>query len=174
MFILISGTARSGKSSYAERRLYDMNSRVKIYIATAQIYDDEMLSRVRLHQARRKDLGFTTIERTHNLGELDIPEGACVMIEGLTTWTANEMFRAEGVFMDAGQKVYQDFRRLKEKAENIIVVADDIFSDGIIYDDMTEAYRKTLAGLEITFAREADEVIEVIAGIPFSYKKLFA
>lgn len=171
MFILISGTARSGKSSYAERRLYDMNSGVKIYIATAQIYDDEMLSRVRLHQDRRRDLGFTTIERTHDLGRLNIPEGACVMVEGLTTWTANEMFRPEGVFIDAGRKIYHDFRRLKDRAANIIVVADDIFSDGITYDDTTEAYRKILAGLEITLAHEADEVIEVVAGIPFSCKK---
>lgn len=170
MFILISGAARSGKSSYAEQRLYGMDGSIKLYVATAEIYDDEMLSRVELHRQRRQNLGFTTIERTRGLGGLDIPEGACVMIEGLATWTANEMFRPEGVFMEAGRKVYDDFMRLKGKAENIIAVADDIFSDGITYDDTTELYRRTLAGLMIKLAREADEVIEVFAGIPVSCK----
>ena len=48
---LILGGARSGKSAFAESLFTGQDE--PIYIATAQIYDDEMADRVRLHQARR-------------------------------------------------------------------------------------------------------------------------
>ena len=170
MFILISGTTRSGKSSYAEQRLLGLNGSTKLYIATAKVYDDEMRLRVALHQERRKGLGFTTIERPHDLGGVIVPDGADVMVEGLTTWTANEMFSDDSVNFGAGEKVYSDFRILRERAENIIVVADDIFSDWRTYDDTTETYMKVLAGLTVRLAGEADEVIECFVGLPVSYR----
>lgn len=169
MFILISGMTRSGKSAYAENILSGRN---KLYIATARVYDDEMRSRVLLHQARRRDMGFTTIERTHDLAGVNIPDGVNILIEGLTTWTANEMFRLDGsIYADAGLKVYDDFKHIREKAGTIILVADDIFCDWRTYDDMTERYMKTLAELEIALARDADEVIECFAGLPLCYRK---
>ena len=163
MFILISGTSGSGKSSYAEDRLQSLTGE-KIYIATAKVYDAEMAERVRKHKARREGKGFTTIERSRNLGELEIPEDSCVLIEALTTWLANEMF--EGGDCD----LFADFQKLKAKAKHIILVTDYIFADGIIYGDATENYIKKLAELTIKFAAEADEVIECFAGLIYNYK----
>ncbi|MBQ1417335.1 MAG: bifunctional adenosylcobinamide kinase/adenosylcobinamide-phosphate guanylyltransferase, partial [Selenomonas sp.] len=50
--ILVTGGARSGKSSFAEKLAADMGCSVG-YIATAQIYDEEMRYRVKLHRERR-------------------------------------------------------------------------------------------------------------------------
>ena len=164
MFILISGTSGSGKSSYAENRLQGFTSKNKIYIATAKVYDSEMAQRVENHKARRKGKGFITIERSRNLGGLEIPEDSCVLVEALTTWLANEMF--EGGDCD----LFADFQKLKAKAKHIILVTDYIFADGIIYDEATENYIKKLAELTIKFAAEADEVIECFAGLIYNYR----
>ena len=50
--ILVTGGARSGKSAFAERYVASLGEKVA-YIATAEIYDEEMAYRVQLHQKRR-------------------------------------------------------------------------------------------------------------------------
>jgi adenosylcobinamide kinase / adenosylcobinamide-phosphate guanylyltransferase len=62
--ILVTGGARSGKSTYAERLAAQLaeplGGRVT-YIATSQAYDDEMAQRVRTHQSSRPET-WTTVE----------------------------------------------------------------------------------------------------------------
>ena len=50
--ILVTGGARSGKSSFAEKYAARHGQRIA-YIATAQVYDEEMAYRVSLHKKRR-------------------------------------------------------------------------------------------------------------------------
>jgi len=48
----VLGGARSGKSAYAEKLATDSGLEV-VYIATAQVYDDEFAERIQHHQQRR-------------------------------------------------------------------------------------------------------------------------
>ena len=50
--ILVLGGARSGKSAFAEE-LIDQSGLSKVYLATGQVFDDEMKRRVGLHKDRR-------------------------------------------------------------------------------------------------------------------------
>ena len=170
MIIFIAGMTRSGKSEYAEHRAFALGRNMqKVYIATAEIRDSEMMRRVELHKARRAEMGFMTIERSHDLGSIDLPECACVLLESLSVWLANEMFTCSGVNHNAGEKVYEDFLALSSRAGHIVVVSDDIFSDGRKYDELTEEYLRMLGGLHVKIAALADEVIECISGIPVQY-----
>ena len=169
MMILIIGGARSGKSEYAERRAMQLSDR-RVYVATSEVFDEEMAHRVELHRSRREGLGFTTIERARDLGGLELPEGCCVLIESLSVWLANEMFGAEGVDVRAGEKVYSEVLSLRERAEHVVLVSDDVFSDGVSYDDLTEKWRRELGRLHVRLAVLADEVVEVVAGLPVIYK----
>ena len=172
MFIFIAGMTRSGKSQYAELRAAELGrDSQKIYVATAEIHDTEMLRRVDLHRKRRKGMGFTTIERYRDLGELVLPENACVLIESLSVWTANEMFTASGVNHSAGEKVCADFMKIFGQVKDIVLVSDDVFSDGAEYDSLTEEYMRILGGLHVKLAAAADEVIEVVSGLPVFYKR---
>ena len=172
MIILIFGTSSSGKSRYAESRLSELSGSPKIYAAMSEVHDAEMMRRVEIHRAMRADKGFFTIEQPRNLGLAKIPAGSSVMIESLTAWTANEMFTADGV-KDCGhvaEKILADLSLLRERVKDIVIVADDIFSDGGEYDSLTENYVRTLAKLLRKIAADADEVTEVIAGMPVRYK----
>jgi len=57
---LILGGAASGKSAYAEK-LIAASAAPKVYLATAQAFDDEMKGKIAAHRAQRGD-GWTTIE----------------------------------------------------------------------------------------------------------------
>ena len=54
MIILVTGGARSGKSSFAEKLALKLGGGRAAYIATAQVFDDEMAYRVQLHKERRE------------------------------------------------------------------------------------------------------------------------
>ena len=49
--VLVTGGARSGKSRFAEQYAAKYGKKIA-YLATAQIYDEEMRYRVKLHQQR--------------------------------------------------------------------------------------------------------------------------
>ncbi len=130
------------------------------------------MSRVKIHQAMRKDKGFITIEQPRDLGRVKFPAGTSLMIESLTAWTASEMFTADGV-KDSGHvagKILADLSVIRERVNDVVIVADDIFSDGGEYDSLTENYVRTLADLLRKIAALADEVTEIFAGLPITYK----
>ena len=170
MYIFIAGMTRSGKSEFAEHRACELGRDCpRVYVATAGIHDSEMQRRAELHRLRRAGMGFITIERTRDLGELDLPGDACVLVESLTVWTANEMFTESGVNHSAGEKVYRDFMSLRERVRHVVLVSDDLFSDGVSYDALTEEYLRLLGGLHVRLAAHADEVYEIVSGIPLRY-----
>ena len=55
--IFVTGGTRSGKSKFAEKLALKIGGGKAAYIATAQIFDDEMAHRVKLHKERRKEIG---------------------------------------------------------------------------------------------------------------------
>jgi len=57
MLIFITGGARSGKSAFAEQYAAKRGKQ-GVYIATAQLYDDEMRERARLHREQRQASGL--------------------------------------------------------------------------------------------------------------------
>src|SRR6266550_3869614 len=65
--ILITGGARSGKSKYAEDRVLKMGRR-RLYLATAEAKDEEMVQRIAAHKKRRGD-SWTTIEEPVEMAE---------------------------------------------------------------------------------------------------------
>ncbi|WP_394835058.1 bifunctional adenosylcobinamide kinase/adenosylcobinamide-phosphate guanylyltransferase [Pendulispora rubella] len=92
-FSLIGGGARSGKSAFALRRALQRGPE-RIFIATAQAFDDEMRARIDRHIAERGS-DFTTLEAPHDLDEvmrrLALPPTRpdVVVVDCLTLWLSN-------------------------------------------------------------------------------------
>ncbi|CDL56819.1 Adenosylcobinamide-phosphate guanylyltransferase [Klebsiella pneumoniae] len=70
MLTLVTGGARSGKSRHAEALIADAPQ--VLYIATSQIFDDEMAARIQHHRDGRP-AHWRTAERWQQLDELITP-----------------------------------------------------------------------------------------------------
>ena len=76
--ILITGGARSGKSSHAEKLALSL-SPTPVYLATARIWDEEFRQRVIRHQQRRGP-EWTNIEeraKPSSINRKDCPDRLC-------------------------------------------------------------------------------------------------
>jgi adenosylcobinamide kinase/adenosylcobinamide-phosphate guanylyltransferase len=86
---LILGGARSGKSAFAERQA-EISGLPVTYIATAQVWDEEMAARVRHHQERRPE-HWCLVESPFHLAETlkaRAASGHCIIVDCLTLWLA--------------------------------------------------------------------------------------
>ena len=178
MLIFISGASKSGKSSFAEKKLSQLAEKYnlqKIYLATSKVYDSEFLKRIENHKLMRKNKNFITIEKSQDLNEIIniIPENSAVLLESLSTLAANEMFhdneiiKPETVF----DKIYSDISEIISKVKILFIVSDDIFSDGILYDSLTEQYIKLLGNLHVRLANESDEIYEAFSSIIINHER---
>ena len=175
MHILISGGCKNGKSSLAQDLACEYAKKTgcsPIYFATMIPQDREDEERIEKHRADRKDMGFITIECGKNLSETikNMEAGRVVLFDSLTALVANELFDQSTVIPNLfrnpslPEKLKSDLSALIEKSDSVIFVSDSIFSDGKIYDETTELYRRILAETENFIAQKCDKVVEMVAG----------
>ena len=141
----------------------------RIYVATMQVWDAESRKRVERHRAMRAGKGFRTVERPVRLGEMPVPEGAVVLLEDLSNLAANEWFDG-GDRAGVPERVLTGIRKLRDRSSTVVVVTNELFSDGVCYDPETAAYLACLAQLNRVIAAQADRVYEVVCGIPVCWK----
>ena len=167
--ILISGGSGSGKSAYAESRAVSMHKKgggSLIYAATMMIYDEESRQRVERHRQMRAGKGFVTQEVPVNIVSLPANSGDTVLVECLSNLLANEMYEPSGAGESCSDAIVNGLRCLLERGVRLVIVTNEVFSDGIRYDDSTMLYLERLGKINVSLAEMADEVIEVVAGIP--------
>ncbi len=170
MFILVTGGAASGKSAYGES-LLDGWRGPKYYVATMLIQDEESVQRVARHRAARMGKGFFTLERGLDLAGLRLPElGAGVLVECLSNLVANERFSPHGAGERAKEAVLKGMDTLLDQAPLVVVVTNEVFSDGVSYDPDTQDYLRLLGELNTALAKRADHVVEVVCGLPVFHK----
>lgn len=196
MIILVIGGSASGKSEYAESRMMDWENRV--YFATMLPYGRESERTILRHRLLRKGKGFQTIECGAGLTQIEIDPEQAILLEDLPNLVANELYAEENGLTDGWsddldnpdlwvdesvlemqtvdtveeppeERIEEDLKHLMQ-AKHLVIVTGDIFADGIDYDAETEKYRKLLARTNQWVARYADEVYEVIHGIPVKRK----
>ena len=171
MITLVSGGAASGKSEYAESLVLRSQASCRVYVATMEVWDAEGRARVERHRLMRKDKGFQTVEAPYDLAHAPIPADGVALLECLSNLCANECFGSGGQGMDgAYDRIRQGIRHLTEVSRDVVIVTNELFSDGITYPKETEQYLDILARLNREIAAEADQVWEVCCGIPICWK----
>lgn len=169
MLTLISGGSASGKSDYAERLILTSSARPRIYAATMEVLDEESRRRVARHRAMRAERDFVTLECPRDLAGADIPRGSAVLLECMSNLTANECFGPKG-FDGAAERILDGVDRAVERACDVVIVTNELFGDGNIYDQWTDAYLKVLGEVNRRIAARADRVVEVVCGLPVCWK----
>ena len=176
MMTLIIGGSGSGKSAYAEDYMVSISEdRKKYYIATMQIYDEEGKRKVERHRMLRGGKGFSTIEQPIDIGKAaeKMEDGErTALLECISNLTANEMFLEEihGTEEAITEKIVGGIAVLNRELTHLVIVSNNVFEDGNVYDKTTMAYIRAMGRINQKLAEMADEVVEVVVGIPIVIK----
>lgn len=170
MLILVTGGSGSGKSEFAENLAVSFQKKPLIYIATMIPFDEETKRKISRHQSMRESKEFTTMECFTDLDCLSGMEHSVVLLECLSNLLANEMYKNEEAKDHPVEKVMKGIMNVKSQAEHMVVVSNEVFSDGVSYDRETTQYIKCLGNINKKLAEIADQVIEVVYSIPIYYK----
>lgn len=170
--VLATGGSRSGKSAFAERYAAKFGKKIA-YVATAQVYDDEMQHRVDLHQARRPS-EWRTYECPF-AAETAIREASAehdmILFDCITLYITNVLLKdyREHEIAKHYEIVETAVQKLIEAASasmaTIVFVTNEVGSGIVPGDALSREYRD-LAGLANQLVAEAaDEVYLVTCGI---------
>ena len=169
MLTMLIGGSGSGKSAYGEKLAARMPL-PRYYIAAMRPYGEESLARIRRHRAQRADLGFETIDRYTNVGGLVLNRRGIALLECLCNLTANEMFDEDGAGDGAAESVLCGVEALHGQMDHLIVITNDVGSDGGRYGEGTMRYMRTLGKINALLGKRADHVAELVGGIPLWLK----
>ena len=122
--ILVTGSARSGKSEWAEQLAAQSGKRVH-YVATAQIdvTDQEWQDRIAQHQQRRPS-NWQTLHVPIDLNSVLVAATTsdCLLIDSLGTWLANLLEQDELTWQQTSQALLHQLRQTKAQ---VILVAEE-------------------------------------------------
>ena len=169
MIVFITGGAKNGKSSLAQRLAVELSGGgPRYYVATMIPVDEEDRERIRRHIADRDGMGFETVECGRDiLSCLDkADKTGSFLLDSVTALLMNELFLPPDYSLDpeAGEKCAGELTELSRRVANIVLVSDYIYSDAARYDEVTEGYRRALAFIDRQLAAVSDVVLELSGG----------
>lgn len=175
--ILITGGARSGKSSYAVQLAAESRRRV-VYVATAEPLDAEMTKRIDQHRAERPPSWHTIEEPLHPCRaarEAAAPD-SFVILDCLTLWVSNLLTdfdsKHEPAAAPARSAALEDLQCLRDlPTDAAVAVVTNEVGLGIVPDNaLARAYRDLLGEVNQELALRADEVQLMVSGIALRLK----
>ncbi|MFC3630051.1 bifunctional adenosylcobinamide kinase/adenosylcobinamide-phosphate guanylyltransferase [Paracoccus angustae] len=164
--ILITGGARSGKSTFAEGVTLSL-ARPALYIATAEARDAEMTDRIARHQARR-GADWTTLAEPLALSQVlkETDGGPPRLVDCLTLWLSNLMLA--GHDLEAAVAGLTDL--LPRLASPVVMVTNEV-GWGIVPDNaLARAFRDAAGIANQRVAEACDELWLCVAGQPLRIK----
>jgi adenosylcobinamide kinase/adenosylcobinamide-phosphate guanylyltransferase len=168
MLILITGGVKSGKSRRAIEIAKSEWTFPVSFIATAEVMDEEMRSRIEKHRQERKDLagseGFVTIEEPLELDKAIAASGSRALVDCIPMWVNNLMYYEREKDFDS---ILETFLK---NGKDCIVVTNETGMGNIPFDEYTRRYNRLLAEVNRRIAAAADRVELLVCGIPLRVK----
>ena len=173
MKTLVIGGARSGKSAYAERQA-ELTGLPVTYIATAQVWDEEMCARVRRHQERRPD-HWCLVEEPFHLTETlrsRAASGHCVIVDCMTLWLA------QWICPDCKPPADGDWERertallelIPTLPGKIILVSNEVGMGIVPLGELNRRFQDEQGRLNQALAAACEHVVFMAAGLPLVMK----
>ena len=181
--ILILGGARAGKSAYAERLVTYYGPRA-LYVATAEVRDDEMRARIQAHRARRPP-NWTTLEAPRDVGAALLslkPAADAILLDCLTLLVTNLVLAHAGdgemvapeVEEAADAAVAAEVDALLDAKSQLglpmVVVSNEVGLGLVPPYPLGRLYRDVLGRANQHLAAAADRVYLLVAGMPMTLK----
>ncbi len=175
--ILILGGVRSGKSTAAEQMARQIGGENVLFVATAEAGDDEMRERIAAHRSQRSP-AWQTLEAplkvAARLRELDLP--TVVLVDCITLLASNILLTlpedcAQSDANDAILAEIDDLLSLLPGQDSTWIVISNEVGMGVVPPSrLGRLYRDALGLANQRLARAADEVILMVAGLPWTLK----
>ncbi len=181
--ILITGGARSGKSTFAESTAKSLGENV-LYVATAIPVDGEMRARIKRHREQRP-ANWVTIEAHRDLHAFIKPEvyGKCaVLIDCITVMITNILFdenvnwenAEDGDIADLESRVNIQIGNLLDLVKDmeiVFILVTNELGMGMVPEYYSGRVFRDIAGrVNQRLASAADEVYFCVSGIPLRIK----
>mmetsp|Transcript_20642 Transcript_20642/g.32501 ORF Transcript_20642/g.32501 Transcript_20642/m.32501 type:complete len:337 (-) Transcript_20642:200-1210(-) len=184
---LVTGGARSGKSSYAQN-LCEKTCPNPIYLATSKVWDDDFKDRVKRHQNERGDNWTTIEEPLHPSKHSDKFGSKAILVDCLTLWLTN-YFMELGAFTEpdgdkdakanenddkigdaseqALEKTKAEFNKMITQWDATFVFVTNEIGSGLHADNAASRKFVDAQGwLNQYVSSKADMVIHMVAGVP--------
>lgn len=190
--VLVTGGARSGKSTFAEGLCLRLSKNNVVYIATGIAFDDEMKERIKKHRQQRPSVWYTleaytelavhlyTLLKSTQKDNKNIFD--CALLDCLTIMTNNVMMDliedwddiTDEHAMIIETKIKTEIKNLfdfcTENDIHLIIVTNEV-GMGIVPEYKSARYFRDIAGRVNQYtAMLADEVYLCVSGIPVKIK----
>lgn len=181
--ILVTGGARSGKSSFAESLCKSQNNKTA-YIATSVAFDDEMKNRVKKHQESRpkewktyeiyKDI-YSIVEELDQKYNTVIMDCITLMVNNLMFTYNIEMDKATSEELNELENyIKNQLTKLLEavKKTNLyfVIVSNEIGMGIVPENKLSRIYGDFVGRANQLIGKYSDEVYLVVSGIPMKVK----
>ena len=181
--VVVTGGARSGKSTFAEKLAKDCNCDV-VYIATSIPFDDEMKARIKKHVEQRS-ANWKTVEaykdldkhlaKNNNLPVVYLLDCITIMITNLMLDTSYDWDKVSQQEIDCVEAyIRQEMEKLlkvvDEKDTTFILVTNEVGMGIVPENKLSRIFRDIAGRVNQMLAQAADEVYLCVAGIPVRIK----
>ena len=176
--VLITGGARSGKSSYALDVCEQLGAK-RLFVATCPNLDSEMNERVDRHKKEREGRGWVTIEETMDLTRVfqqNAHNYEVMLLDCITLWVNNILFSWDEKKEELNDFIIKertsDWLKVARKIPGTLVCVTNEVGLGIVPDNaLARKYRDLVGTVNQTIGNNADEVVLVSCGVPMHLKK---
>lgn len=164
---LVLGGAASGKSGFAEGLVRRASAR-RLYLATAEAYDDEMRSQIAHHRQVRAMDGWDTVEAPLELGPAlaNARADQAVLLDCATLWLSNHML--SGGDISAAEVAL--FAALTACAAPVVVVSNEVGLSVVPDNALARRFQRAQGALNQRLAAQSGLVVFVAAGLPMTLK----
>lgn len=184
--VLVTGGARSGKSSFAEQLIEGFGDNIA-YIATATALDPEMEDRIAKHRLQRPDSWQTFESPTHPAGVI-AAQGAHldgILLDCLTVMITNRMLDQGRHAMDWDQPSVAQLNAVEadvlaeieaivaavaNSRADLVAVTNEVGFGIVPINPLSRFFRDCAGRVNQRMARAAAEVYLVVSGIPMRIK----
>ena len=165
----VTGGARSGKSSFALQLAARYEK--KIFLATAEPFDDEMKSRIGKHREERGERFITIEEPLYPERALrNLPDGSeIVLLDCLTVWAGNLMHFFEDE-LEINKRIECFLEVLRTPPCDIILVSNEVGMGIVPENPMARRFRDIAGIVNQRVASIATEAYLLCSGLSVRLK----
>lgn len=166
--LLVLGGARSGKSRYAQARA-EAAAENRLFLATAQAFDEEMQARIARHRDDRGP-GWETLEEPLDLAPAITAHAAkdrVLLVDCLTLWTSNLMLADRDIPAATATLI----TALTSARGPVILVSNEVGLGIVPENALARRFRDAAGIVNQQVAAAANEVQFLVSGLPLAIKQ---